>query len=173
MLWSLFCGFRNTVVSNICIIAADLSVAFGLLRPNIGYISGICSSHVLLVLSVQANKSHGSRQYCGAGRGITTWVLIETHLWSQPLLSVISFISVQASTLQHSGSHRGHYQSIGHKKKRRRVQVHIFRKCCSVQSCGKLVLLQLLILVCSASQCRCITLADFDGGKEGMRLGLV
>lgn len=81
---------------------------------------------------------------------------------------MISFISLQTSTLQHSGLHRGHYQRISHKNKKKMKweQAFIFRKCCSVQSCGKLVLLQFLILVCSASRCHCITLLDFDGGKR-------
>lgn len=137
------------------------------------YISGICYSHALLQLSVQANKSHGSLQHRATGGGITTPVLIQTHLCSKPQLPMICFISLQTSTLQHSGLHRGHYQSISRGKKRDERKHIYLGKCCSVQSCGKLVLLQFLILVCSASLCHCITLVDFDGGKERMRPGLV
>lgn len=91
-------------------------------------------------------------------------MLIQEHLCSRLQPPMISFISLQPSTLQHSGLHRGHYQSISHKKGDERK--HIFRKCCSVQSCGKLVLLRFLILGCSASLCHCTSLIDFDGGKR-------
>lgn len=111
------------------------------------YINCSCYSHVLFLLPVPANKSHSGVQHRATGRDITTTVFIQAHLCSELQLPMISFISLQTSTPQHSGLHRGHYQSNRHQKRKkkwggRRAQTHIFRKFCSVHSCGKLVLLR-------------------------------
>lgn len=116
---------------------------------------------------MQANKSHSSLQHRATGGGITTPVLIQTHLCSKPQLPMISFISLQnPSPAALRLTQRTLSKHQPQKKGDERERAHIFRKCCSVQSCGKLVLLQFPILVCSASLCHCITLVDFDGGKR-------
>lgn len=87
--------------------------------------------------------------------GVTTPMLIYINQCSKLQIPMFSFISLQTSTLQHSAQSPQRTLSKHQPQKRRRTPALIFRKCSSVQSCSKLVLLQLLILVCSASLCRC------------------